>query len=260
MTGDLRQHFRPDEGPFLDQVEDWLAQAQNEYRPVLTDFVNPRQRYIAATLVNRQDEVKLAHFGGYPQAEMQRLLFYPSYFQPQATDFSLALLEIDYPTKFLTLHHRQVLGTLIGSGLTRAAFGDILREELRFQVVVKLELASYIQREVTRVGKAKVKFKPVDLAEVVHTAVDWEELATTVAGLRLDAVVAAGFNYSRNRAKQLVEHGQVRVNWATIDRPDYELAVHDLLSVRHAGRIKLVAVGDRNRKDKLRVQLAIVNA
>lgn len=260
MQADWRQHFRADEGSFIDQVEDWLGQTVTEYRPVLTDFTNPRERYIAQTIVNRSDEVKLAHWGGFAHAEMQRLLLYPAYFTPTAADFQLTLFEINYPTKFLEIHHRQVMGTLLGEGLARAAFGDILIDQGRCQVVVKAELAPFIQKEVTRVGKAKVKFVPTDLEEVVHPEDEAEPLATTVASLRLDTVVAAGFNYSRNRVKQLIERGLVRVNWQEIDRPDYELAVNDLLSVRHAGRIKLVAVGDRTRKDKLRVDLEIVKA
>lgn len=260
MARDFRQHFRAEEGAFIDQVQDWLQQASGEYRPVLTDFANPRQVYIAQTLVNQVDDVKLAHWGGYPRAEMQRLLFYPAYFEPTAADFNLALLAVAYPVKFMELHHRQVMGTLISEGLERTVFGDILRQEQRFQVVVKQELAPFIRQEITHVGKARVKFVPVDFAAVLTPDVDWEPLQTTVASLRLDAVVAAGFNYSRNRAKQTIEKGLVRVNWETIDRPDYELDEYDLLSVRHAGRLRLQAVGNRNRKDKLRVEMAIVKA
>lgn len=61
MVRDFRQHFRAEEGAFIDQVQDWLQQASGEYRPVLTDFANPRQVYIAQTLVNQVDDVKLAH-------------------------------------------------------------------------------------------------------------------------------------------------------------------------------------------------------
>lgn len=260
MVSDFRQHFRPEENPFIDQVEDWLKRVVNEYRPVLTEFANPRQVYIAQTLVNRYDDVKLAHWGGYPQAEMQRLLFYPTYFSPQVEDFKLQLLEVDYPTKFLELHHRQVMGTLIGEGLGRTSFGDILKAGLRVQVIVKEEMVPFIRQEITHVGKAKVKFLPINFDEVVTPEVDWEPIQTTISSLRLDVVVAAGFNYSRNRAKQTIERGLVRVNWETVDRPDYELGEFDLMSVRHAGRIRLRQIGNRNKKDKLRVIIDVIKA
>ena len=92
------------------------------------------------------------------------------------------------------------------------------------------------------------------------TQEDWQELVTTVASLRLDAVVAASFNYSRNRAKQLIERGQVRVNWEEIDRPDYELASRDLISVRHGGRIKVQEELGQNRHERTRIRLAVIHA
>ena len=36
------------------------------------EFLNPRQRYILETLVNQHDELKIAHSGGYTDAESAR--------------------------------------------------------------------------------------------------------------------------------------------------------------------------------------------
>lgn len=83
---------------------------------------------------------------------------------------------------------------------------------------------------------------------------------TTISSLRVDSVVAAAFNYSRNRAKTAIERGLVRVNWEDIERPDYQLAVHDLLSVRHAGRIRLAAENGMTKKGKIKVTLDVIRA
>lgn len=170
------------------------------------------------------------------------------------------MLEINYPTKFTELHHRQIMGTLIGEGLERAAFGDILGDQGRWQVVVTTAMAKYLRANVSHIGRAKIKWQPVEAANVLHPVEDWEPLTTTVSSLRLDAVVAAGFNYSRNRAKQLVEHGQVRLNWEEVDRPDEQVVVHDLISVRHGGRIRLDEAQGVTRKGKERVSLSVVHA
>lgn len=89
---------------------------------------------------------------------------------------------------------------------------------------------------------------------------DWEKVSITVPSLRLDAVIANTFNYSRNRAKSAIEHGLVWVNWEEIDRPDYQLAIHDLISVRHGGRIKLLQTGGKNRKNNLRLEIQLIKA
>lgn len=260
MEENIKQHFRPNEAAFIDQVTDWVNTALVQYRPVLTSFLNPRQRYIAQTLVNREDGVKMASDGGWSGAEMQRLLFYPSYYQPTAADFELTVLEVNYPTKFIELHHRQIMGTLIGEGLERSAFGDILGDGGRWQVVVTEAMAKYLRANVRHIGRAKIKWDAVAEDDVLHPVEEWEALATTVSSLRLDSIVAAGFNYSRNRAKQLVEHGQVRLNWEEVVRPDEEVVVHDLISVRHGGRIRVDADNGQTRKNKEKVVLSVVHA
>lgn len=256
----IKQHFRKDEAPLIDQVSDWISTASDQYRPVLTPFLNPRQRYIAQTLANRSDEVKVKSSGGWPGAEMKRLLFYPSYYQPTAADFELQLLTVDYPAKFAELHHRQIMGTLLGEGLSRDAFGDILTDGQHWQVVVTQPMAQYLRQNIKRVGRVKVKWLPVDQSAVLTPLEDWDEVATTVSSLRLDSIVAAGFNYSRNRTKQLIERGLVRLNWEEVDRPDYPIVAHDLLSVRHAGRLRIDSIGGQTRKGKTRVQMSVVRA
>lgn len=256
----VKQHFRADEGPIIDQINDWIVQANDQYRPVLTPFLNPRQQYIAQTLVNSDDYVKLESFGGWQSAEMRRLLFFPSYYQPQAADFAVTGLEVDYPQKFAELHHRQIMGTLLGEGLERASFGDIVTNGKRWQVVVTNQMARFVRERIDHVGKIKVKWKPVQLEELIVPEDDWEQLSTTVSSLRIDAIIAAGFNYSRNRAKQLLEHGLVQINWEEMQRPDYSVREHDMLSVRHAGRLRIDQVGSITRKNKQRITLSIIRA
>lgn len=256
----VKQHFRADEAPFIDQVNDWLTTAGDQYRPVLTAFLNPRQRYIMRVIANRQDEVKVAFKGAYPGAEMQRGLAYPAYYQPTEDDFELQLLEINYPQKFAELHHRQVMGAVLSTGVERGAFGDIIVSDEHWQIIIQRQLSDYLIEQVTSIGKAKVRLEKRELQGARAPQEDWQELVTTVASLRLDAVVAASFNYSRNRAKQLIERGQVRVNWEEIDRPDYELASRDLISVRHGGRIKVQEELGQNRHERTRIRLAVIHA
>lgn len=254
----IKQHFRVDEGPIIDQIDDWIVQAADQYRPVISPFLNPRQRYIAQTLVNSNDNVKLAAFGGWDNAEMKRLLFFPGYYEPHNEDFDLTCLEIDYPQKFAELHHRQIMGTLLGEGLERSSFGDIVTDGRHWQVAVTETMAQFVKERIDHIGKIKVKWKPA--GELVQAVSDWEQVTTTVSSLRIDAVIAAAFNYSRNRAKQLLEHGLVQINWEEMQRPDYMVGEHDMLSVRHAGRIRMDQIGAITRKNKQRITLSIIRA
>lgn len=82
----------------------------------------------------------------------------------------------------------------------------------------------------------------------------------TVSSMRLDTVISSAFNYSRNRSKILIERGLVRVNWEELDRVDYQLDAHDLISVRHGGRIKVDLLLGKNKKGNQKVKISIVYA
>lgn len=256
----IKQHFRPDEGPIIDKLLGMIAIAHGQYRPVLTDFLNPRQVYIANSLVNREDDIKIKAWGGYQAAEMQRCLIYPDYYQPSLADFNLQLFSIDYPQKFTELHHRQIMGTLISDGLERSAFGDILHDQDNWQLLVKKELNAFIQDQVDRIGRNHIRMKEIPFDQIIQPEDDYEMTQTTVSSLRLDAVISAAFHYSRNRAKESIKRGYARVNWKVEERSDYELAVNDLISVRHAGRFKLISENGKNKKQHWRLQLAIIMA
>ncbi|WP_251547013.1 YlmH family RNA-binding protein [Limosilactobacillus caecicola] len=260
VNENISQHFRPDEQDIINQILDMIAIAQNQYRPVLSNFLNPRQIYIAQTLIHRTDDLAFQVCGGFSAAEMQRLLVYPDYYQPQAEDFNLTYFQIDYPAKFTELYHRQILGSLIGSGLKRDSFGDILNHQMVWQLVVSTEIKEFISRQVDRIGRVHVRMKEISADQLVVPSSDWEENHITVSSLRLDAVVANAFNYSRNRAKETIEHGLVRVNWEPLERPDYSLAVHDLISVRHGGRVKLTQITGKNRKNNIGLNIQMIKA
>lgn len=68
----IYQHFRAEERPLVDEFMALIAQAQTEYRPILTHFLNPRERYIIQTLLGNSDELKLEARGGYLAAERKR--------------------------------------------------------------------------------------------------------------------------------------------------------------------------------------------
>jgi RNA-binding protein YlmH len=258
MSDNVAQHFRKSETAFLDVAEGLIRQALDEYRPVLTNFLNPRQRYIIETLVNRQDDLKISHFGGYPNAENARSLIYPIYHDAVDSDFDIQVLSINYPMKFADLHHSSILGTLIHQGMARESFGDVIHHEESWQIVTTNAMAKFIASEIDHINKTKVRFEPVDPAQVLAPIEDWEEINTTVSSLRLDIMLSNGYNISRTHSKEMIEKGSVRVNWTDETRPDFILAENDIVSVRRFGRLKVLSIDGQTKKDKWRLTLAVI--
>lgn len=258
MDKNIEQHFRREEIPFVDTASDLIDESINQYRPILTKFMNPRQAYILSTLVNRHSEVNAKFFGGHSNAEMKRCLIYPDYFQPKKEDFSITLFEIRYPVKFSKLRHSKVLGTLMGAGIERNTLGDILTDGTRWQFICTSEIADYLRLEVNAVGKTKISLKEVDFSDAIVPENEWKDESTTLSSFRLDNLISEGFNISRNDAKELVNHQKVRLNWALNSRPDTEVSAHDIVSVRRFGRLRLRSKNGETKKGKYRAVISVL--
>jgi RNA-binding protein YlmH len=249
----IYQHFRGEERHFIDQVLEWKETVQNQYSPKLSDFLDPREQEIVASVIGENADVKVSFLGGVEDTERKRALLYPDYFQPDQEDFKLMLFEIQYASKFINLQHRQVLGSLMSLGLKRSKFGDIRFFKDNVQLVCASEIADYLKANFQEIGRAKINLKEKGLNELIPQTEDIQELMTTVSSLRLDVVCSAIYNVSRQKIQPLIANGFVKVNWKTVDSVSFECREGDTLSVRGYGRSSITAVEGKTKKDKWRL-------
>lgn len=255
---DIYQHFRPEERDFIDKAIQWKQQIADMYAPKLTSFLDPRQRQILRSVVGSSEEVLVSFFGGYPSAERKRGLLHPSYYEPKETDFDITLFEVEYPQKFASISHPHILGSMMGLGLKREKFGDILNEQERFQVIVTKELVDYLYSHFDQVGKVPIALKEKSFSEAVYSTEEWHEQTVTVSSLRLDVMIGALPSMSRQKAQQLIKGGAVKVNWRAADQPSFECAEGDILSIRGTGRVKILSLDGQTKKEKWRMTLGIL--
>lgn len=252
----LIQHFRKDEQPFIEQVVSWQREVEDRYAPKLTDFLDPRQRFIVTSILGQTNELQIANAGVFEDAERQRMLIFPSYFEPQEEDFQMIVYTIHYPAKFVQLRHPDVLGALLSLGLDRTKFGDIRVNEKQVQFVVAHEVADYVRLHLTGIGKVKVHIESIkETEQLIRNEEEWLEETYTVSSMRLDVILAAVLNISRQKAQALITGNKVRVNWTERDAVAFELQEGDILSVRGSGRVKVMMTEGRTKKDKIRLQI-----
>lgn len=258
MNVNVYQHFRDDERPFIDNVEEWLEKVEMQYAPLLTDFLDPRQAYILETLVRQNSDLAFRFYGGYEKAERVRCLIYPDYFEPTQDDFEIELFEINYPKKFATLSHGKILGTLLGTGLKRSAFGDIISDGERWQVLLTKEVSNYVQLQIDKIGKISARLELLKYTDLLIPKDEWTIEQTTVSSLRVDVVISSIFNISRQRSKQLIESGKVKLNWVEMHRSDFTLDLLDIVSIRGFGRLQIRSLEGTTKKEKIRLLLGVL--
>ncbi|NSL51260.1 YlmH family RNA-binding protein [Calidifontibacillus erzurumensis] len=249
----IYQHFRKEEHAFIDQIISWRDQVKSEYRYKLLDFLNPREKTIVQSVIGTKDEVKCAFWGGYEEAERKRAILYPDYYEPSADDYELVLFKVNYPAKFIQLEHRQVLGALMGLGLKRSKFGDIIINGSNVQFIAAAQIADYIKLNFNQVGKTHITLEEILFDELTLSEQKGYEQTITVSSMRLDTILAEIFHLSRQKVLPYIKNQLVTVNWKIIEDPAYLCHEGDVISIRGFGRSKINKIDGMTKKEKWRL-------
>lgn len=247
------QHFRKDEQPFIETVIGWTREVEDTYSPKLTGFLDPRQIFILESIV-KSSGLQFGVHGAFLEPERQRALIYPDYFEPVDEDFQVSVFAVRYPAKFMTLEHRDILGSLMALGIDRSKFGDIRLDGDVAQFSAAEEMKDYLIANLTSIGKSKVRVEELGSTDkLIVSAETWKEENHTISSLRLDTIVASLVNCPRQKAVALIQNDKVKVNHVVRDQQAFEVNESDILSVRGSGRFKILSIEGRTRKDKIRL-------
>ncbi|MED0674704.1 YlmH/Sll1252 family protein [Aneurinibacillus thermoaerophilus] len=253
----IYQHFRRDEHPFVERVLEWTERVRARYQVIRTDFLDQRQAFIARSIANREAGVYFETYGGYEKAERVRGLFYPEYVEPSREEFGLALLQVKGTNRFLTLEHRDYLGALIGLGIKREKFGDILVHTDGAQLLVAEEIAGYVRLYMNQVHRVRVTVEEVPLEGISVPEQSFHPLSFTVQSPRLDAVVGDVYRLSRAKVVAPIQNGRVKVNFREINDPSFYLEEGDIVSFKGFGRFKVTSIGGETKKGRIKMEVVV---
>lgn len=239
----------------LSRVLDQAEQAIRTWEVVFTDFLSPPELMETQALFPRLTDVQFVAGGGYPQAERQRGAIARTEIPLAVEEVPLALLSIAGNFLFDTATHRDFLGALLGTGIVREKVGDIIvLGERGAQAIVVPELVEFLETSLVQVRSVPVKTRRIEWQELRVREPKKKELTTVEASLRLDAVASAGFGMSRSKMVDLINAGDVRVNWKSITQPSHPLQAGDLVAIRGKGRLEIGDIAI-TKKERYRVNL-----
>lgn len=253
----IYQHFKKDEQLFIDKCLEWKQRVEDTYTPYLTPFLTPREQLISQSLFSKQDVVHIHFFGGFVGSEKVRA--YLTIEETITLDaFDLAAYNIVYPKKFALLKHHQILGSLLGSGLKRAYIGDIVTNGCDWHVILAKQVGQYAQQNVQKIGSITTRLEQISMDKVLTPLEQSVDVYETVSSLRIDTLIAKVFGLSRQKAKELVERGDVSMNWKEEKRTTIEMAEQDVLSIRRYGRVMLWQINGLSKQSKVKVHLKVL--
>lgn len=218
-----------------------------------TCFLSPRElemtRYLFGGLPG------LHSFGGYEDAERKMLIYLPDYLEEAAlyeedgplVCLRAAFFEGDCPS------HRDFLGALMGAGIGRETVGDICVGKGSCVFFVTAEIAPYILQNFVGAGRTKLHLQQISLAEVRVPEPEVKQIRDTLASLRLDSIISAGFRVGRSQAAQYVTSGRAAIDGLPCEKPDKAVEEGAKISVRGLGKIKLKSVNGQTKKGRISV-------
>lgn len=237
------------------RVIDQAEKAIKTWEVVTSDFLSPPELAEVQRSFSRLTEVQLIAWGGYPQAERQRLAIARSEIPLEAAQVELAALDIAGNFLFDSATHRDFLGAILGTGIVREKVGDIIvLGERGAQAIVNPELVDFLQGSLQQVRSVPVKVEPIPFEELKIREPKKKEITTVEASMRLDAIASAGFGMSRSKMAEMISSGDVRVNWKETSSASYSVKSGDLIAIRGKGRVEVGEVMV-TKKDRYRVQL-----
>lgn len=237
------------------KVLDKAEQALRTWEVVVTDFCPPPLIAEVQNRFSQLTELQLLPWGGYPQAERQRLAI--ARVEIPLTPEQVPLTALDIAGNFLfdPASHRDFLGALLGTGLVREKIGDIiLLGERGAQAIAVPEVAEFISLQLTQVRTVPVKAKEIPLDDLKIRPPKTKEMTTVEASLRLDAIASAGFGLSRGKMVDAVNQGNVMVNWKPVTQASYAIKAGDLITFRGKGRLEIGEIAV-TKKERYRIQL-----
>lgn len=243
-----------DDRILLAKIWDKISRGMQKNILVHTGFLSPREQQMAQYLFGNEDGLRF--FGGYDEAERRMLVFLPDYCDETALYEKgpvSCLKATFYHTE--TPSHRDFLGALMGSGITRECVGDIFVEDGLAHFFVTRDIAPYILQNFEKAGRTALKLREIPFSSFHLPEQKLCEIKDTVASLRLDSILSAGFRISRGVALEYIAAGKVAIDGLPCEKADRSIAEGSKVSVRGLGKMRLTQVGHTTKKGRIAVTI-----
>ncbi len=260
-----------------------LAEA-SEYAVQVLPFLTPRERLLVQDALVRCHRADGVFFwGGCRGCERTAAVFLPDWVMPETPpaakggyegafdeareDYFMALLT-DNPSLleelplcaleitgsgFAALSHRDFMGAILATGIERSVLGEIVVQASGALVFTTPEMAVYLTENLHKIGRDTVKIRqtiPDPKGEIPRA---YEQLSVTAASPRVDGVVRALTNLSREDAAELVRTGMVERNYTPVVDVDRQVAAGDVLTIRGYGKYRIDKTDEETKRGRRRI-------
>ena len=175
----------------------------------------------------------------------------PKSFPKDELMFPVKFFKITNKSKFKPLEHKHYLGTIMSLGVKRELIGDLIVEGNICYGIADDEIFNFLSTNLTEIAKNPVTFEESDKEEIPEFK--FQEITDSVSSLRLDNIIAAAINNSRSKSLELIEAGEVSINYTVSKDKSLLLKEGDIISVKKKGKFIFDKLIGENKKEKYKV-------
>lgn len=221
--------------------------------PRFSRFLNEREAMVA-NYAARMSKVNPYFYGGYDGAARTVCGFFDGTYAeelPQEGLYPVHAVTFSF-RKGVVISHRDFLGAILGLGLQRSAVGDILVAE-DYAIVFCTEESAELILGLEKIGKVGVNATNGVLRELPKA--EFSRIVKSVSSLRLDCIVCACTNISREKSASLIKSGQVSADFSVCLGVSAIQRVGSVISIRGYGRYRLSEIIGETKKGRMRVAI-----
>lgn len=230
------------------QIKDAIRLASLRDKPQFVGFLNEDEVNQVSAQLQSQSPDSYLLWGGVTDAQRLIVGIFPDSISPQAKAFPIKAIRADFPKQY-KLSHRDFLGALMSLGIKRSCVGDIKISDGAALIFVKSEISEYVVSQIEKIGRVGVKLSYTDALDFEFED-DITLLNLTVSSLRLDNVVSAVLNLSRDKSSQAVKSGIVSVNHTIKQSPSFQLKAGDSVVFKGKGKFVIEELAGESKKGK----------
>ncbi|UFH63482.1 RNA-binding protein [Clostridium cadaveris] len=192
-------------------------------------------------------EMKIKSLGGFNDSERRVIIF--NY--DDSMELPYTILKIKCKTKFYKPTHKDYLGAIMGLGIKREKFGDLIVVDDTGYIVTFNEIAKFISCNLNLIGKAPCIVENV-LKEEDMPCISFEKQQKLTTSMRIDCVVSSLTGLSRGESEKYIKEGLVLLNYSVLREKSKVIDKDDVITIRRYGKFKIGDVIGKSSKGRIK--------
>ncbi|MBK5241280.1 YlmH/Sll1252 family protein [Clostridium sp.] len=241
-----------DDKNLISSIFNKMQLAEKTNKIVFTsDFISPA---IWNEILAKCEDYKVKAFtnGIFKDAD-RRILAFAALDEPR--EYPINLLEIKNKSKFRSPAHKDYLGAIMSLGINREKLGDLIIEDGICYATVCSEISNYIITNLESIANCPCEVREYDYMHHNLPERKFEEKIVISTSCRLDGLVAAICNVSRNNSVGLISQGKILLNYFQCFKKDETLKNNDTLTIRGYGKFKIREIVGTTQKERLKIAI-----